>query len=97
MSTCSTSGRHSDISGNGTVGLEDFSFVQIHFLTKGALACGNAASVSSVGAEEPRTSVSVRDLARIIGLRDAANADLNRDGMVDLTDVRLFLRQVYRR
>jgi hypothetical protein len=30
-------------------------------------------------------------------LRDAMNADLNRDGMVDLTDVKLFLRQVYRR
>jgi hypothetical protein len=94
---CSWSGRHSDISGNETVGVEDFTFIQIGFLTKGESLCDYAASVSSVGEDEPRTWVSVRELARIIGLRDAMNADLNKDGMVDLTDVKLFLRQVYRR
>ena len=90
---CEWSGRHGDISGNGTVGVEDFSFIQIHFLTLGELLCGKAASVSSVGADDPRTSVSVRDLAKVIGVRDAMNADLNRDGMVDMTDVRLFVRK----
>ena len=92
--TCATvpPTRHADISGNATVGVEDFSFIQIHFVTTGDLACGNAASVASVGAG-PRSSVSVRELAKIIGLRDAANADVNRDGIVDMTDVKLFLQQ----
>ncbi|MEI6915965.1 MAG: HYR domain-containing protein, partial [Armatimonadota bacterium] len=79
---CGYAGSTADFNGNGHVGTEDYTFIQIHFLTGGASTPGNAALAS----------ISVRDLAA----RRVANpmrADLNRDGKVDATDIKLFAQK----
>ena len=90
---CSYTGRHADISGNALVGTEDFSYIQTHFLNRGDGLCGNATSVASVAG---RTSVTVAELARIIGRQQARKADVNSDGVVNTTDVKLFLQSAGR-
>ena len=92
---CSYVGRHADISGDTQVGTDDFSFIQLHFLTFGDGACaGTADAEPSMG---PRTSVTVEELAKSIGRRLAYNADLNKDGVIDLVDVALWTRKLHAR
>jgi hypothetical protein len=85
---CDTSGPHSDINGDGIVDLLDFTFISMNFLEDSKDCCCPSATAAGV---RGRTSVSVAELRRT-GQGDLAVADLNADGMVDLTDVALAMR-----
>jgi hypothetical protein len=79
--------RNADFGCDGIVDSSDFTFIHQGFLTKGDLLPGPAAAAS----EEPRTSVSVAEFSRIVGLAYAAQADLDGDGIIGLQDLRFFL------
>jgi hypothetical protein len=81
---CSTVPPHADISGNGTVFTEDFTFIQINFL-KGheANCCGQPNFRGDAG---PVTRISVADLIAQ-GLGELAAGDINGDGWLDEQDM----------
>ncbi|OFX16275.1 MAG: hypothetical protein A2Z18_10355 [Armatimonadetes bacterium RBG_16_58_9] len=79
--------RNADFGCDGDVDSGDFTFIHQGFLTKGDLPPGPAAAAS----DEPRTSVSVAEFSRIVGLAYAAQADLDGDGVISLQDLRFFL------
>jgi len=85
-------GRDADFNCSTTVGgadgSADFTFIQIHFLAKGDAEPGAA---QTAGLEMPMTSISVKELAKIVGMRAARKADVNNDGVVDTTDMKLFM------
>ena len=78
---CATTGFHPDFNGSGTVTSADGQFITANFLLNGDSPCGTAGST-----QPPLTRIPIDQLAAIIG-PDAALADLNGDGMVDLDDV----------
>ncbi|MCC6485783.1 MAG: HYR domain-containing protein [Armatimonadetes bacterium] len=80
--SCGFNGYQSDISGNGTVGSDDFSYIMVHFLQFGDDAPGKAALAS----------LPVRTLVAH-GIPNARAADLNNDGIVNATDVQLFAQK----
>ena len=82
--------RNADISCDGIVDSPDFSYIQINFLQIGDAAAGNAAPANAEFASA-LTSISVTEFAKEVGLRAAYRADINRDGVIDLEDVRLFI------
>ncbi|UCD75327.1 MAG: HYR domain-containing protein [Phycisphaerales bacterium] len=90
---CSTPYPHADISGNGTVGTEDFTFIQINYLeenegcAKGLHPTGTPQADSGLG---PVTRISVAELVRL-GMADLIVADLNGDGWLDENDIVAFL------
>jgi len=75
----------SNYNGDTEVGSSDFSFVSLGFLSSGE-SC-----TPSFDQPTPRTRVSVKDLRRA-GLGDAAEADFNHDGWVDIRDIQLFVQ-----
>lgn len=82
---CGTVGLNADFSGNGNVGLEDFSFIQFGFLSTRELdPCGNALQ------RGPVTDVSVADLLAA-GLTRYVVADRNMDWRVNAADVSIVL------
>jgi hypothetical protein len=83
---CGTEGPHADIDGDGLVGLTDYGFISMNFLASAKLCCGVAGLPANV---DPITEISVKNL-RLMGYEDAARADLNGDGLVNLTDMDLF-------
>jgi len=83
---CGTAGPHGDIDGDGLVGLSDYTFISMNFLTSMKLCCGVQGLPASA---TPITEISVKDL-RLQGYSDAAKADLNGDGMVNVDDMNLF-------
>lgn len=85
--TCATPPPHADINGDYAVDVTDFNYISGNFLAIGDGDC----CVLALG--EPRTSVTVQEL-RQMGLGYAARGDLNYDGVIDLTDVELFLSGV---
>src|SRR5206468_130999 len=90
---CSTPLPHADLSGNGSVGTEDFTFIQINFLKTQEDACCSPPPLLALGGNttQPRTSVTVAEL-KTTGKADLAVADLNGDGVVDQKDVTLWLQ-----
>ncbi len=79
--------RHSDLTGNGLVFTEDFTFIQINFQqTSDPLCCGLTASLMA-----PATEIAVSDL-EAMGLEAAAAGDLDGDGWLDTGDVAAFLQ-----
>jgi autotransporter-associated beta strand protein len=79
---CSTPSIHADFSGNGTVGTEDFTFIQSNFLVARDLdPCGG-----SLAGAPPILDISVADLVAR-GEWDAARGDLNLDGRLNSADV----------
>jgi hypothetical protein len=85
--TCGTPAYHADISGDGHIFTEDFTFVQTNFLrARDANCCGQPA----VADPEPIVDISLAEL-RAMGLGNLAAADLNRDGRVNQTDIALFM------
>jgi hypothetical protein len=80
---CGTPPPHSDINGDGLVGLADFSFIQINFLKRSDPDCCSTGMESVVA---PVTRISLGELSAR-GLQALAVADLNRDGWLDVKDV----------
>ena len=77
---------HADINGDGIVDALDFSFITMNFLDHSKNACCPSSAATVAG----RTSVTVREL-RQAGMGDLAVADLDGNGVVDMTDVAAFL------
>ncbi len=92
---CSTMYPHADISGDGFVDSDDFSFIQINFLQgHEANCCGGApmplgAPQMSGSYNGPVTRISLRQLARR-GMPQLIVADLNHDGWLDVKDMQEF-------
>jgi hypothetical protein len=84
---CSTEGPHGDIDGDGLVGPTDFTFISMNFLASAKVCCG----VTGLPAGAGVTEISVKDL-RLQGYTDAAEADLNGDGLVNVDDMNLFMQ-----
>ncbi len=80
---------HADANGDGVIDVSDFGFIADNYGTVGDEDCCSP----SPGTPEPRTSITVRELAAL-GVPDAYRSDLNDDGVIDLDDVALFLNGV---
>lgn len=80
--TCATPFPHADISGNGTVGVEDFTFISINFLESSEANCCGAQGAQG----RPVKRISVRQLKRM-RLGDLVVGDLNHDGWLDIQDM----------
>ncbi len=83
---CDTPYPHADMSGNGIVWTEDFTFIQINFLQGQDPLCG-ASPVTDGG---PRTRISRAELNQL-GLSQLAAGDLTGDGWLDAADVAAFM------
>ncbi len=101
---CLTPHPHADISGNGVVFTEDYTFIATNFLDpREANCCGapnfdggghggaNPTSARGIGSDDgPVTRISVQDLKKR-GMSDLVQADLNHDGWLDMQDIAVFL------
>ena len=87
-----------DANGDGVQALADFTAIQLNFLTVGdaADACPGGASFTGDRLGESLVAVRLtpRTVVRLesLGLPEAHRADLNNDGWIDSTDIRLFAR-----
>lgn len=90
--TCTTPPAHADISGNGLVGTEDFTFIQINFLRQHDPNCCGLPGIAGGGGlpAEPIMRISVAGLWRY-GLGHLVVADLNGDGVLDQFDIAAFM------
>jgi hypothetical protein len=97
-SPCGAAGVDADFNGDGLVTLADFGFVLANFFCESKNPCevlcnpgGDPATVAIRSSTAPRSAVTVAELHER-GLGDyAAAADINNDGVVDLTDVSGFI------
>ncbi len=92
--TCATASPHADISGNGVVGVEDFTFIMINFLSETAKSepncCGNPGlSLGSI-TQAPLREITLEELKRR-GLDELAAADLDHNGILDQFDIAALL------
>lgn len=82
---CGSPGLHSDFSGNGLVGLDDFTFIQIGFLdTHDANCCGQPGFAGADSGGVDRVSV---DELWATGRGQLTAGDVNHDGWVDALDL----------
>jgi len=88
--TCATLAPHADASGNGSVGVSDFTFIQTQFLfARESDCCGNFV----FGGQPPRPAIvdiSNDELSKM-GMGNLRVADLNHDGRLNTDDVVAFL------
>jgi hypothetical protein len=97
--TCATPAPHADASGDGDVSAADFSFISTQFLFASELDCDGApimtgdgqgmVSIDAVRVGGPVASITVRELVRR-GQGGLARGDLNRDGVLDQSDIAAF-------
>ncbi len=88
---CGLVGRHADISGNGAVFTEDFTFILVGFLDAADSACCGAAPFRDGGGDDgPVLDVSIEELIEM-GEADLVIADLNEDGRVNGDDIQAFM------
>ncbi|MCK6483936.1 MAG: HYR domain-containing protein [Phycisphaerae bacterium] len=93
--TCSTAGPHADVSGDGSVGFGDFTFIFVNFLKEHeANCCGQPGFAPFTDGparrQRPLTRISVAELRRR-GMHDAIAGDVNYDGWLDTWDIVLVL------
>jgi hypothetical protein len=74
----------SNFNGDTVINTVDFTFIGVNFFRVGE-TCGSFDGVI------PRDRISVRELRRA-GLGELIQADLNRDGWVDMRDIQLFMQ-----
>ncbi len=100
-SDCSTSPTeiHADINGDGLISIIDFSFIAINFFGNDKARCeeticdkGASAAAVSPYDTRPRARMSVKELVDE-GLLNAAAADFDGDGFVDIVDMSLYMQQ----
>jgi len=84
---CGTLPYHADINGNGVVDAADLSFIQLAFFMQSDASC---CATSAATWAEPDRAVSIQQLRRK-GLGHLSAGDLNSDGMLDETDMRMFI------
>ncbi len=87
--TCELVERNADINGDGLVDALDLSFIARNFLDADKDSCCPDAVASQ--RHVPLTSISIADAAER-GVRNAARADLNGDGVIDLQDMAELMR-----
>ena len=78
MGTAAVDGR-SNFNADAFVNNADFSYIAVNFFKSGQ-SCG------AFNGGQPRSRITVKELRRM-GLGHLANADLNRDGVVDMRDI----------
>ncbi|NOS99338.1 MAG: hypothetical protein HOP29_01780 [Phycisphaerales bacterium] len=85
-------GLHCDLNGDGIVSLADFSFIAVNFFDDDKAGCEAVCDPSATPPAQagPIASVSVRELDRMGLGRVARMADMNRNGVVDMTDMALY-------
>jgi len=88
---CHPDDPHADINGDGLVDLLDYSFISMNFLEDSKDCC--CPGSSSLGNTVGRTEISVRELFET-GQGDLAVADLNADGMVNVSDMAALMQGV---
>jgi hypothetical protein len=88
---CGTAAPHADISGNGVVFTEDFTFVANNFLDEHEPNCCGQPLRGGPDGAGPRESILVADLPAL-GLAHLAVADLNDDGVIDVLDIVSFMQ-----
>lgn len=94
---CLTLMPHADVSGDGSVDIADYTFIQINFLKFHENNCwGSLNRVAGGGSnpdrrynEGPITRIANKELIRR-GLKPLTRADLNNDGWVDTLDIQVF-------
>jgi len=90
---CGTPLTHGDINGDGKVSLLDFSFILINLFNNDKAGCDPVCNPAPAPPINPgRESISVDELVEMGFGREAITADVNRDGVVDLTDMALHLQ-----
>jgi hypothetical protein len=87
--TCSTTGPHSDINGDGIVNAADFTFISNNFLDESEANCCGAVLLATDGQTGPIFDISVVEL-RQMGMGHLVVADLNSDGRLNEADVVAF-------
>ncbi len=88
---CGAVGPHADITGNGVVFTEDFTFIANNFLDEHEPNCCGQPLRGGFGEVGPRLSVTVGELPGL-GLAHLAVADLNSDGVIDTQDIVAFMQ-----
>ena len=81
---CGTPYPHADISGQGQVNTEDFTFIQVNYRE-----CSEVCCPGPIG-DGPITRISVAELKEM-GLSELAVGDLNNDGWLDEGDIEAFI------
>ncbi len=89
---CVTAAPHADASGDGIVDSDDFSFIQINFLEGSEANCCTDGYGASP--KPPVTSITVEELHKR-GLGELAVADYNGDGVLNTTDMNVFMGGEY--
>jgi hypothetical protein len=86
---CATPPTHADISGNGVVFVEDFTFITTNFLATSEPNCCGQPGIAGDEGETPVISISVAEL-QSMGLGHLAAGDVNGDGWLDPLDMQAF-------
>ena len=91
---CGQAGPHCDINGDGLVNLLDFSFLMVNLFNDAKAGCDAVCSPSATPqAGDAVESISVRELTEKGYGRVARIADVDNNGVVNRTDMALYLHQ----
>jgi len=90
---CGTPAPHCDLNGDGLVSLLDFSFILVNLFNDAKAGCDAVCNPAVDRVEQPTREISVRELINNgVDQRVARTADVNGDGLVNETDLTLYLQ-----